>query len=303
MLDERTRKELKERVKQFDDYAKDGSTKKILRKWLRDHNFEVLPLKGEHLSDVFDKYFSGEPPYKSVKDRGSIPDAFIYQGIVEFFGARESEKHCICDDGALFSALSSDGSVNCHKTLKEFLEEKPVREQMTLAAQKDERIEGRLDELLDDFVNTRKKELRKKCADLIRSEDADLLSDPPIAVHGLKSGWEFVSAQSASRPSKIKIIKLEPVYGTVIGADAEFVASADITYDAPLEEVANSGTNVIYLDERVTPGYRRVTERKRVRVTTDIRLEANAHLLLRDPTEPFIAPHAAIEHRPTITIL
>ena len=50
-----------------------------LENWIRVSNVHVLDIKPTHTLAVFESYFSGGAPFKDVKSRDDLPDAFIYQ--------------------------------------------------------------------------------------------------------------------------------------------------------------------------------------------------------------------------------
>lgn len=53
------------------------------REWLEEAGVTVNRIKPEHAERVFGDYFSGSPPFKRVKNREDIPDAFIWQAVTD----------------------------------------------------------------------------------------------------------------------------------------------------------------------------------------------------------------------------
>lgn len=49
--------------------------------WCAHSGAEVYQIENHHSSNVFDSYFSGSPPFKSVKNKNDLPDAFIFESI------------------------------------------------------------------------------------------------------------------------------------------------------------------------------------------------------------------------------
>jgi hypothetical protein len=52
-----------------------------LSTWLKDLNATIMGPGQDHLERVFRRYFDGTPPFKAAKERGDIPDAFIFECI------------------------------------------------------------------------------------------------------------------------------------------------------------------------------------------------------------------------------
>ena len=61
-----------------------GVLKKVVSNWedfKKSTNAIILPIESSHGELVMNSYFNGDIPFKNVKNRSDIPDAFIYQSI------------------------------------------------------------------------------------------------------------------------------------------------------------------------------------------------------------------------------
>jgi hypothetical protein len=66
---------------------------------------------------VFDRYFTGDKPFKSLKNRDDIPDAFIFLTIQRI--AISNEVHIVSNDKNLGRMCQEEGNVILYKSLKE----------------------------------------------------------------------------------------------------------------------------------------------------------------------------------------
>jgi PIN domain len=89
--------------------------------WLKQCHAIEHPVEPEHGLRVTDDYFSGAPPFTSVKHRGDIPDSFIWQTILDL-----EQKHrplcVIAEDGALCGAAGQRPYISAYKSLEEFIQ-------------------------------------------------------------------------------------------------------------------------------------------------------------------------------------
>ena len=71
-------------LKTFDDFEE--TAKVNLAKWMERAQATVIPVGADHGKAVIDKYFTGTPPFKAVKNRNDFPDGFIVEAILEVTG-------------------------------------------------------------------------------------------------------------------------------------------------------------------------------------------------------------------------
>lgn len=87
---------------------------------------EIMKAKREKPTELdsvgaFSRYFSGEPPFKSMKQRDDLPDAFIFEAIRRFSVQQSRPIHAIIRDNNLARHLSTLPHLTVHYTLQSFL--------------------------------------------------------------------------------------------------------------------------------------------------------------------------------------
>jgi hypothetical protein len=111
---------VRQMIKQVDDFrtgVKD-SNKKLWDSFIKESNATLHPFRENHALEVFEAYFDGGKPFKSIKNRADIPDAFIYMTIKEL--AKKDEVHLISDDTNLRDKCGSEKNVIVHKDFDSF---------------------------------------------------------------------------------------------------------------------------------------------------------------------------------------
>jgi hypothetical protein len=89
--------------------------------WLADLDAEEYPLTLEQAQGAIDDYFTGKPPFKSLKNRNDIPDSFIWRSLLDI--VEESDRlHFITADDALFDAAKGHPNIVPHRTLDDFIQ-------------------------------------------------------------------------------------------------------------------------------------------------------------------------------------
>ncbi|BDS13009.1 PIN domain-containing protein [Aureispira anguillae] len=68
---------------------------------------------------VFEAYFSGEKPFKSLKKREDIPDAFIYMTITQL--AKDNKVHFVSGDKNLGEKCNANPNIILYESLREFI--------------------------------------------------------------------------------------------------------------------------------------------------------------------------------------
>ena len=107
-------------TKQVDDYritVKD-SNKKLWDKYIKDSKATLHPFIESHALKVFEAYFDGGKPFKCIKSRNDISDAFIYLTIVDL--SKKDEVHLISDDINLRDKCNSESNVFVYKDFDSF---------------------------------------------------------------------------------------------------------------------------------------------------------------------------------------
>jgi hypothetical protein len=89
--------------------------------WLRGLRGTSEGVDASMTPEVFDRYFRGEPPFRTAKNRNDIPDAFIFLTIRAFSLATNDETHVVVGDVALREACAQLPRVTVHEKLSQFL--------------------------------------------------------------------------------------------------------------------------------------------------------------------------------------
>ena len=95
-----------------------GVLKKVVNNWedfKKSTNTIILPIESYHGELVMNSYFSGDIPFKNVKHRPDIPDAFIYQSLKDLLKTNEKVLF-ISKDKNFVKKLSND-QVVCFENL------------------------------------------------------------------------------------------------------------------------------------------------------------------------------------------
>lgn len=88
--------------------------------WIAAVRAEIHPISESHGKKVMDAYFSGTLPFREKKRRDDIPDAFIWQAILDLV-ERFGEVYVVSGDGAIQAASEAHTAISCFRTLEEFI--------------------------------------------------------------------------------------------------------------------------------------------------------------------------------------
>lgn len=154
------------------------------KSFLEELNLNILYFDFEDAKEVMRKYFAGELPYNSVKNRNDIPDAFIFLSLLKIKNIKDdiifisSDKNLIkhasaenieCFEG-LSEFLKSDKIIRIYETIDNSPKKDKLRSIITL--HKNEFIElvsrliNRSDELLDDYTRFYENQIENFMEDL-----------------------------------------------------------------------------------------------------------------------------------------
>lgn len=89
------------------------------RAWTEEHGVKHIPLSGDHALAAMDAYFTSGKPFKVAKERKDLPDAMIYQSLVQL--VVEGPLVLVCADGKLSEACSSVDGLTVYHNLKELI--------------------------------------------------------------------------------------------------------------------------------------------------------------------------------------
>ncbi|ELY3597326.1 PIN domain-containing protein [Cronobacter turicensis] len=77
----------------------------VMQKWIDENRVNILPLRNEYTTSVFENYFVGGGVFRSKKERGDLPDAFINLSIAELHSSL-GQLVIIIKDGVFKKSLS-----------------------------------------------------------------------------------------------------------------------------------------------------------------------------------------------------
>ena len=87
--------------------------------WRQEHAVNELTLSGDHAVAAMENYFAAGAPFKSAKTREDIPDAMLYQAVVDL--ANAGSVIFICNDHKLAASVADIGSITHYGDLNGFL--------------------------------------------------------------------------------------------------------------------------------------------------------------------------------------
>lgn len=93
--------------------------------WTKEHKVKHIPLSGDHALAAMGAYFTAGKPFKVAKERKDLPDAMIYQSLLQLLA--EGPLVLVCSDGKLSEACGSVDGVTVHQSLKELIASEVVQ--------------------------------------------------------------------------------------------------------------------------------------------------------------------------------
>lgn len=88
--------------------------------WADKNNIIIGEFEEKHSKNVIDDYFSGNPPYKTIKSRKDIIDSFIHHDILSL-SITASHTYFISNDSCLQDSLSDVSRLTIFKSIDAFL--------------------------------------------------------------------------------------------------------------------------------------------------------------------------------------
>jgi hypothetical protein len=89
--------------------------------WLNDVKATESTITVEDAQGAFNGYFDGVPPFKSIKNREDIPDAFIWQA-VKRIAAEHKDLHFVVGDNTLRATADDHEEITTYARLDEFIQ-------------------------------------------------------------------------------------------------------------------------------------------------------------------------------------
>ncbi len=288
----------------------DAKTKELLDAWLSDYAFEREALVEDDFRAALADYFSGNPPFGEVKekDKNSMPDALIFQTATRLALSANAQCILVTNDKAILRAATEQELFSVRKTIRDFMEDPIARQLLNLelkigAEIHTEEFEQNFDEAIEDrvwaYLERFDSELAQLYRDIVEKEgvDSEYLSYP-IEVVGLPYGAEFVSARALGKPSNIEVSPAEWFGGTFTTRRVEYVVKCEFTFEKRTAGELYGEDEVIYMRDRSF--FRRESEVRPIRVSSEIRISPDVSDLLKDSLDEFVLPKAEFEVRATL---
>ncbi|QNN76821.1 DUF4935 domain-containing protein [Pseudoxanthomonas mexicana] len=96
-----------------------GSHAASFAEWQQAHGVSELALNGDHAVAAMLNYFTGGPPFKSAKKRDDIPDALLYQQVVDL--AQQGPIVFVCKDATLSASVGGIANITHYADLNSFV--------------------------------------------------------------------------------------------------------------------------------------------------------------------------------------
>lgn len=113
--------------------------------WLKENNVEIYKISNTCIDNLFKNYFAGHGAFREKKSREDIPDAVIYDAIINI--AKETKLYVIVKDDGLQKALKEIENVECLPSLDDFLNIDSIKETTIKLDKKESRISNILEYL------------------------------------------------------------------------------------------------------------------------------------------------------------
>nr|WP_322626465.1 PIN domain-containing protein [uncultured Flavobacterium sp.] len=97
----------------------ENSVTKLWDSFIKESKAIKHPLYEADSTPVFEAYFTGKKPFKSLKSRKDIPDAFIYETIIRL--VKEEDVHVVSGDAGMRTSFDGISKIKTYSSLKEFL--------------------------------------------------------------------------------------------------------------------------------------------------------------------------------------
>lgn len=123
---ESNKKLMSETTQWYDSAKEDAKTE--FKSWLKKTKSVIHHIEPEDGSTVMGSYFSGTPPFKQIKYRDDIPDAFIWETLKRF-NLQEGQLYFVSADNNFRSKVNTNfGNLKCFDTLKILFEQPEMLE-------------------------------------------------------------------------------------------------------------------------------------------------------------------------------
>jgi len=118
-------KELQDRIAQLEDAVRKHHGKSF-NEWLLACSVVEYSIKPDHTTRLAEAYFGGHPPFSKTKNRADIPDAFIWQSVLDI-SQTSQPLHIVVADKRLRSCAESVKGILVYETLPQFIQSEPCQ--------------------------------------------------------------------------------------------------------------------------------------------------------------------------------
>lgn len=94
------------------------SVEKVWNDYIRETDSILHPLREDYTAKIFEGYFSALPPFKKLKSREDIPDAYIFESLKDL--ALKHPIHFLSSDENLGATAATISNITVHKTFENF---------------------------------------------------------------------------------------------------------------------------------------------------------------------------------------
>ncbi len=188
-------------------------------KWADEYGVIMHPVADNHGSRVMESYFEGKPPFKSKKSRTDIPDAFIWEVVLDLMKSVD-HVHVIAADGGLQDACQNIDGVSPFSSFDDL-----VSSDICIPLLREVNTRENIDKLL--HVLPIKVDVLGSFVETILDTD---LYDKVVESEYIPSDNQEASIRSAYNPSQIAI----DLEGISYYGDGVFIIPFDARLDADL---------------------------------------------------------------------
>lgn len=96
------------------------TTASIFDNWIKRAGAQIVPVADRHGRKVLDRYFDGELPFRTVKARQDLPDAFVLEAVIDL--AEDGPLLAIISDKLLSEAAAQIENVTVYRDAKSIIE-------------------------------------------------------------------------------------------------------------------------------------------------------------------------------------
>lgn len=108
----------------FEDIDENETFNKIFslfNDFMGNAKIEVIPINNLNIEEVFDKYFTFQPPFSEGKKKDEFPDAFVIQAITEWCKRKDENMYIISNDNDMVTGCEGNESLFSLKKIEELL--------------------------------------------------------------------------------------------------------------------------------------------------------------------------------------